>query len=383
MHIKTERLKLMNCTPFNIEEIIEKYGITHKYLGFHPLCRGHINDTYVLEFTAADGPVSLLLQRINVNVFKKPHELMENVVAVTTYLREKILELGGDPDRETLNVLHTKDGGYLHIDDNGNHWRLYNFIENAYSMDVAEDPKLFYELGFAFGRFQKMLDSFPIEKLHDTIPDFHNTKKRYEAFEQAVKDNLSGRLHTAEAEVEFARARKSDAAILVDAVEAGRLPLRVTHNDTKLNNVMFDNDTHKSLCVVDLDTVMPGLSLYDFGDSIRFGANTAAEDEKDVSKVSLSLPLYQEYVRGYLQEAGNILTPEEIEYLPVSAKIMTYECGMRFLTDYLNGDTYFKTKYPEHNLVRCRTQFALVADMERKLDEMKRITQEEYKNALA
>jgi len=372
----------MNSTPFNPAEIIEIYDIRHKYLGYHPLCSGHINDTYVLEFQTDEGSKhSLLLQRINTNVFKKPVELMQNIVAVTSFLREKIIEEGGDPERETLNVIRTKDGDFLFVDKAGHYWRLYNYIENAYSVDIPEDPKLFYELGKAFGKFQKMLDSFPIDTLHETIPDFHNTKKRYEAFEKAVEENLSGRLENALPEIEFVRARKADASVLVDMIAEGKLPLRVTHNDTKLNNVMFDSESHKSICVVDLDTVMPGLSLYDFGDSIRFGANTAAEDEKDVSKVSLSLPLYTEYVKGYLSEAGNILTPAEVEYLPFSAKLMTYECGMRFLTDFLNGDTYFKTKYPEHNLVRCRTQFALVADMERKMDEMQKITQEEYKKA--
>ena len=364
---------------FPLEEIIKNFNIDGEYIGYYLSNDGHINNTFVLEFDDGLGKIkSYLLQLINTNVFKNPDELMENIVGVTEYLRKIVVDNGGDPERECLNVYFTSDGKPYYRDADGNCWRCYNFITGAHSCQSIDDPETFANAARAFGKFQCLLADYPSETLHETIPNFHNTLSRFADFEKAVSDNIAGRADSVRDEIDFVLARRDDAGVLVKLLEKGKLPLRVTHNDTKLNNVMFDNETDEGICVIDLDTVMPGLSLYDFGDSIRFGANTAAEDEKDLSKVSLSLPLYREYTAGYLSTAGQSLTPTEVEYLPFSAKLMTFECGMRFLTDYLNGDTYFRIAYDDHNLDRCRTQLRLVEDMERKMEDMKAITQEIY-----
>ena len=364
---------------FPLEEIIKNFNIDGEYIGYYLSNDGHINNTFVLEFDDGLGKIkSYLLQLINTNVFKNPDELMENIVGVTEYLRKIVVDNGGDPERECLNVYFTSDGKPYYRDADGNCWRCYNFITGAHSCQSIDDPETFANAARAFGKFQCLLADYPSETLHETIPNFHNTLSRFADFEKAVSDNIAGRADSVRDEIDFVLARRDDAGVLVKLLEKGKLPLRVTHNDTKLNNVMFDNETDEGICVIDLDTVMPGLSLYDFGDSIRFGANTAAEDEKNLSKVSLSLPLYREYTAGYLSTAGQSLTPTEVEYLPFSAKLMTFECGMRFLTDYLNGDTYFRIAYDDHNLDRCRTQFRLVEDMERKMEDMKAITQEIY-----
>lgn len=363
-----------------IKTIIAKYPFNenYNYIGYYAIDSGHINDTFVIEFEDKLGVIhSYLLQKININVFKNPIQLMENILGVTDFLCKKVSQQGGDAERECLYIIKTKnDEPFIYCEEDG-YWRCYNYISDSYTIDSISSPEVFMSAAKAFGKFQNMLADYPIETLYDTIPNFHNTLSRYNDFLTAVDQNLSGRLDTCLPEVEFVKQRKDDAGVLVKLLEKGKLPLRVTHNDTKLNNVMFDKDTKESICIVDLDTVMPGLSLYDFGDSIRFGANTAAEDEKDISKVSLDLQLFEFYVRGYLSEAGTSLTEREINYLPFSAKLMTYECGMRFLTDYLNGDTYFRVHYPEHNLIRCRTQFALVADIEKKFDKMKAIVEAE------
>lgn len=363
--------------PSTIEEILCAYGFGGKMSDWGMIKSGHINRTYVINF---DNGEKRLLQRINTTVFTRPLELMENVMRVTDYLRVKIKEDGGDPSRETLQVFFTTDGKNYYIDSEGCYWRFFNYVDNAFSYDSIENDELFYRAGAAFGKFQSQLAEFPIETLFDTIPDFHHTYKRFLNLKAAAEKNAANRRSEVEEELKFAFEREADTKIIVDLIEKGEIPVRVTHNDTKLNNIMFDSETKTPVCIVDLDTVMPGSALYDFGDAIRFGANTAAEDEKDLSKVSVDLNLYEKYVKGYLSTAGKSLTEKEIEYLPFSAKLLTFECGMRFLTDYLDGDVYFGTAYPEHNLDRCHTQFKLVADMEQKFDEMKRITAEAYKN---
>lgn len=363
----------MTKPNFDIEEIREHYDFEGDYTGFYPIHNGHINNTYVLEFDNGGSLKSYLLQQINTNVFANPEKLMENVVGVTEHLHKIIVENGGNPDRETLNVIKTRDGKPFFISRDNRYWRCYNFITDAYTCQTIENPIVFYNSAVAFGNFQRLLADYPADSLHETIPNFHNTVSRYADLMAAVEKNAAGRLDSVKEEVQFAKEREKDTHVVVDLINEGKLPMRVTHNDTKLNNVMFDNQTDKGICVIDLDTVMPGSSLYDFGDSIRFGANHAAEDEKDLSLVYLDLNLFEQYCRGYLESAGESLTKTEIEYLPFSAKLMTFECGMRFLGDYLNGDTYFKIGYPEHNLDRCHTQFALVADIEKKFDEMKAI----------
>ncbi len=361
--------------PFDIEKISKLFSLKGDFTGYEKCSNGHINSTYMLIFEENGKVKKYVLQMINTVVFKDPHKLMSNIVRVTSHIRKKNEE-NNIPwaDRGTLTFIPCTDGKYYYTDENNNCWRVYEYIGDVYTCNSIDSAEVFENAGVAFGEFQNILADFDGASLYETIENFHNTVSRFSDFKKAVDDNLSGRLDTVKDEVEFALAREADTHILVDMIAEGKLPLRVTHNDTKLNNILFDNVSDKGICIIDLDTVMPGLSLYDFGDSIRFGANTAAEDEKDISKVSLSLELYEAYVKGYLSSAKNALTDLEKELLPFGAKIMTYECGIRFLMDYLNGDVYFHTEYPEHNLVRARTQFALVADMEKKMDEMLAIT---------
>lgn len=356
-----------------LKEIIEKFDLTGNIISIELYGSGHINDTYLVT-ARGEGERRYIFQRMNTDIFQDTKALMENVTGVTNYLADKIRERGGDPMRETLHVIPLKTGESFYFGDGGC-YRMYNFVEDAKSFDAVEKPEDFYESAVAFGNFQSLLSDYPADTLHETIPDFHNTGKRFETFLQAVQGNDRGRMMKAQTEISFVMNHEKDMTILTDMLSRGELPLRVTHNDTKLNNIMLDNTTHKAICVIDLDTVMPGLSLYDFGDSIRFGANTAAEDEEDASKASLDLNLYELYVKGYIEGCKGSLTDTELKMLPMGAKIMTLECGMRFLTDYLQGDVYFKVHKKDHNLIRCRTQFALVADMEKKWSEMEAIVE--------
>ena len=341
---------------------------------------GLINFTCVLTFTQEDGTEKkYVVQKINTNVFKNVEGLMSNISGVTEFLRHKIQENGGDPSRETLHFRSTENGKRYIIDEDGAAWRCYRHVGDVYTCNKIESEKTFYNAGKAFGAFQESLADYPADELFETIPNFHNTYSRFLDFKKAVEEDKVGRRASVQKEIQFVSDREQDTHVVLDLIEKGDIPIRVTHNDTKLNNILFDEATDEGICVIDLDTIMPGSALYDFGDSIRFGANTASEDEKDLSKVSLSLPLYKAYVEGYLSAAKGSLTPAEIENLPFSGKLMTFECGMRFLTDYLNGDTYFRTTYPEHNLVRCHTQFKLVYDMEQKMAEMQKITMEAAK----
>lgn len=361
--------------PFNLEKLCRLFDIKGEFVDYVVNTDGLINSTFVLTFNENGNIKKYTLQKVCTDIFKDPDGLMNNIVGVTKHIRKKNEEVNSPyANRCTLTFLPTIEGKYYYLDEGNACWRIYEFVDDVYTCNSIENENDFYNAGVAFGEFQNILADYDSASLVETIPNFHNTVSRFADFKKAVDDNLSGRLSNAEKEVEFALAREKDAHVLVDLINEGKLPLRVTHNDTKLNNILFDNKTNKGICIIDLDTVMPGLSLYDFGDSIRFGANTAAEDEKDVSKVSLSLELYEAYVKGYLSSAKHALTDLEKELLPFGAKIMTFECGIRFLMDYLNGDTYFHTDYDEHNLVRCRTQFALVADMEKKMNEMLEIT---------
>lgn len=329
---------------------------------------GHINDTFRL---VCGRPY--ILQRMNRQVFKDPQVLMKNIEGVTAFLRQEILKQGGDPDRETLNLVRTGEGGAYYVDSRGDYWRVYLFIEDATCYDQVEKSEDFYQSGKAFGNFQRLLAGYPAKELNETIPNFHNTPVRFQHFKRAVEQDVCGRRASVEAEIRFVTDRGKDIGLAQAMLEDGRLPLRVTHNDTKLNNIMIDNRTGQALCIIDLDTVMPGLSIFDFGDSIRFGANTAQEDERNLSKVSLSLPLFEIYSKGFLEGCAGSLTPAEVDMLPQGARLMTLECGMRFLADYLEGDIYFKTSRESHNLDRARTQFGLAADMEAKWDAMNNI----------
>ena len=354
----------------SIENIVAAFEVEGKVSEYVPFGNGHINDTRLVTM---DNGVQYVLQRINKNVFKRPDLLMENYVGVTKFIRKKIEAMGGDPLREVLNAIYTKDGKPYTIDEEGQYWRLLVYVTDSIGYDKVERPEQFYDSAVSFGDFQYMLRDYPAETLHETIVNFHNTPDRYRQLMEAIENNAAGRLAEVTAEVEFAKARREFAATLENAHKEGRLPLRVTHNDTKLNNILFDINTGKTLCVVDLDTIMPGYSVNDFGDSIRFGATTALEDETDLSKVNFDISLYELYVKGFIEGAKGGLTEGELEMLPIGAIMMTFECGMRFLADYLNGDTYFRVHRPSHNLDRCRNQFKLVADMEARLDEMRAI----------
>ena len=335
---------------------------------------GHINDTFAVW--AADRSKRWILQRINTDTFTDPAGLMENVTGVTAYLRRQIIERGGDPDRETLNVIPTLDGKPYYTDTEGGAWRAYIFVEGTVCLQKVENERDFYTAAETFGNFQNQLAGYPAATLHETIARFHDTPNRYANFEKALAADVMGRAKDVGPEIAFIRAREADCRVLVDQLAAGVLPLRVTHNDTKLNNVLIDQETGKGICVIDLDTVMPGLSAYDFGDSIRFGANDCAEDEPDQSKVHFSLHLYKVFAEGYLAAASSAMTEAERRSLPWGAKLMTLECGIRFLTDYLEGDHYFKISRPDQNLDRARTQFTLVQGMEREFDAMTQLALE-------
>ncbi len=362
-------------TPFDKEFIADSFNLAGKYIGYKVKNDGHINSTYVIEFEDDNCcPKKYTLQKINTHVFKDPDNLMSNIVGVTSHIKKKLNMNGKSTERNTLTFLPAKDGRYYAEDKNGSCWRCYNYIDNVYTCNIIDSAEVFYNAGKSFGNFQNLLSDYPIDGLFETIPKFHDTYSRFNDFLNSVKKDASGRASTAKDEIRFVLDREADTKVLLAELENHELPIRVTHNDTKLNNILFDNDTNEGVCIIDLDTVMPGLSLYDFGDSIRFGANTASEDEKDLSKVSLSLELYEAYTKGYLSAAKQSLSEKEMFYLPFSAKLMTLECGMRFLADYLDGDIYFKTDYPEHNLVRCMDQFKLVADIENKYEQMQEIT---------
>lgn len=357
-----------------IDEAIEAFGIKGRLLSKQPYGNGHINDTFLLTYLLPEGERKrYILQRMNHSIFKKPEELMENVAGVTEYLRQVIVKQGGNPDRETLNVIKTRNGKNYYTDSMGNFWRMFLFIEQTICLEQVKSPEDFYDSAVAFGNFQRMLAEYPAQTLHETIPDFHNTVVRFQNLKKAIKEDRMGRVDLAQKEIAFALEREKDTSVLTDLLREGKLPLRVTHNDTKLNNILFDAETKKALCIIDLDTVMPGLSHYDFGDSIRFGASTGAEDERDLDKVELDLSLFEAFAKGYLEGCSGSLTDKEIEMLPMGAKLMTYECGIRFLTDYLEGDVYFKVHREGHNLDRTRTQFKLVADMEKKWTKMSAI----------
>lgn len=350
-------------------EVLRGFRLGSEPVSCEPYGCGHINVTYLA--VAANGR-RYILQRINHHTFRDIAGLMSNITAVTDFLRTKTK----DP-RSVLTLVKTHDGAsFLHTQ--GAYWRAYDFVEDTVCLQQPETDEDFYQSAIGFGTFQQMLADFPAKKLHETIPNFHNTPDRYRVFLEALTRDPLCRAALVQSEIEFALARQSEMGELQRALSSGEIPLRVTHNDTKLNNVLLDAKTRKACCVIDLDTVMPGASVYDFGDSIRFGAATAAEDEKDASKMEISLERFRVFTRGYTRSCPN-LTKSEIAYLAIGAKTMTMECGVRFLTDYLDGDRYFATHRAGQNLDRARTQFKLVADMEKKWDAMQKIVKEEAK----
>ena len=332
---------------------------------------GHINDTYCIWVDQAGQRIRYILQRVNHNVFKQPIPLMENVKRVTDHALKRLKEEQcPEAYRRTLTLVPSVDGKPYALDSDGNCWRVYPFIERARTYDQIETTKQCQEAARAFGEFQKLTADLPGEPLFETIPNFHNTTSRLTALKEAIQSDPLGRVKEVQKEIDWYLSRESDCHLVVDYLKSGELPLRCTHNDTKLNNVMLDDVTGEGICVIDLDTVMPGLSAYDFGDSIRTGANDCAEDEPDQSKVHFDLHLYEVFAKGYLSTAGASMSPAEKKSLAWGAKLMTLECGIRFLTDYLEGDHYFHTARPGHNLDRARTQFTLVRQMEEVFGQM-------------
>jgi Ser/Thr protein kinase RdoA (MazF antagonist) len=354
-----------------IQHIIRQFKTSGRISRFSPYGTGHINDTYLVE-TESGGDKIYLLQRVNHLVFKNVPEVMENIQRVTTHIRKKLLEIpGSDPDRETLTLIETSEGKPCYRDDGGNYFRMYLFIKEHNSYDIVQNKHQAYEVGRMFGRFLDFMSDLPGEPLHETIKDFHNIEYRLHQFFESLSTDAMGRAGKIKSEIEFVEKRMDEMKILLELSRKGEIPVRVTHNDTKINNVLLDKND-KGLCIIDLDTVMPGLAHYDFGDAMRTSTNTGAEDEANLDNVEMNIDFYEAITRGFLKEMKS-LTDTEIEYLPLAAKLFPYEQGVRFLTDYLDGDIYYKIKHKEHNLQRTRAQFKLLTSMERQYGEMMEI----------
>ncbi len=336
---------------------------------------GHINHTFLVELKNGER---FILQKINKHVFKCPEKVMDNIRNITSFLSEKISREGGNPERKTLTIIQAKNGNDYVLDEENEYWRVYRFVPDAICYEKAENPELFYKVGKAFGNFQKLLIDFPGESLYEVIKDFHNTQKRYEKFLEVLQTDIRSRAKEVSQEIEFILKRKEYANFFVEKINAGSLPIRVTHNDTKINNIMMDKVTGEGGCVIDLDTVMPGLLAYDFGDAIRSGANKSQESEQNLNKVGIDLEMYEAFTKGFLESLEGELTELEVECLSMGAKVMTYEQAIRYLTDYLEGDIYFKTHYEGQNLMRCRNQLRLLEDIERNWEQMCQIV-EKYK----
>lgn len=353
-----------------MREIVQQFDIDGDYFYCEPFGEGHINDTYaVYTKNASKPPKRYILQRINNNVFKNPPNVMDNIEKVTSHIENRLIDAGKDPKRRVLKIVKTKNKNFFYRSSDLKYYRVYNFIENAISYQSAS-RSLLKSAGNAFGDFFNLLSDFDPKSLHVTITNFHNTKIRFDQLKEAIALNPKDRLKCVPKEIEFVFKREKELSFILDRINDGTIPLRVSHNDTKLNNVLIDRKTKKGLCVIDLDTVMAGSVLYDFGDGIRFGANNALEDESDLNKVFLREDLFAGYAYGFLEKLKDTITPSEIELMPTGAKLMTLECGIRFLTDYILGDVYFKTRFKEHNLIRCRNQFKLVEDIEAKHDKL-------------
>ena len=352
------------------EEIIRFFQLEGKLLELAPCGSGHINDTFASSFRVNGKTVRYIHQWINHHVFKDPVRVMENIERVTQYIRQRVIDHGGDPAREGLTLVPTSDGRSFYQTPQGDFWRTYAFIDGARTYDTAENIHYVYSASKAFGKFQRLLANLPGGRLHETIPDFHHTRKRYNTFVHILETDPVCRARGVKQEIDFILRREDETSVVVDLLESGQIPERVTHNDTKLNNVMIDDRTGEGICVIDLDTVMPGSVLYDFGDSVRIGASTAAEDEPDLSRVGFDLARFEALTQGYLETARDFLNPVEIEHLAFSARLITLEQAIRFLGDYLHGDVYYKIHHPNHNLDRARTQLKMIAEMERQEEAM-------------
>lgn len=357
----------------SVKDIFGKFALVGELESCERIGDGHINDTFLVTVKAADTSEKYVLQRINKNVFQDTECLMNNIVSVSEYMLSEIALMGGDTKREALSVVKLNNGKSYYTDTEGYAWRLFNYVSDSRSYTIASSPSEIYKAASAFGNFQFMLQKFAVDKLCETVADFHNTPKRFSALVEAAQRNELLRLSEVMEDYEFVLEQKKFCNILEELKREGKIPLRVTHNDTKLNNVLFDKNTDNPICVVDLDTVMPGLSVNDFGDLVRSVASGADEDERDLSKVNFSMDIFESCLLGFLQGTRGALTEMEIEMLPVGAMMMTLECGIRFLTDYLSGDVYFKTNREKQNLDRARTHFKMFSDMKDKYEQMCKI----------
>ena len=360
-------------THKEISDIINRFIVYGDFLVAVPFGSGHVNDTYQLTFDQGGVRIHYTLQRINKNVFTQPDKVMENVDRVTAHILKKIREKHMETRKRTLRLLRTADNKPFVFDNKGDCWRAYVFVEHARAYEVLETPEQAYYVAQGFGEFQQQLLDLPGGRLHETIPDFHDTPKRIDALKNAIKRDPLGRVAKVKREIDFVLSRQDDAALLLNLHKEGAIPERVTHNDTKANNILIDDLSGSAMCVLDLDTVMPGLSLYDFGDMVRSGTNPADEDEINLDKVFMRFDMYEALVKGYIAGTGNLLTQAEKESLPMAGKIITMEIGTRFLTDYILGDKYFKIQRPDHNLDRARTQFKMVSSIESQLDKMREV----------
>ena len=358
----------------DLRAISRQFNLLGDYCGGELVGSGHIHDTYAISCNQGGTTVRYILQRINQNVFRQPVPLMENVERITSHIRAKLeTHESNDLSRRTLILVSSRQGKSFYFDEDGSYWRVYVYIENALTRDVAQTPAEAAEAAEAFGGFQKMMCDLPGPRLFETIPNFHNTPARHAALVKAVDEDAMNRAALARPEIEYAMRQQTITRVLLDLCARGEIPERVTHNDTKINNVMMDAESGKGICVIDLDTAMPGLALYDFGDMVRTTTSPADEDERDLSKVQIRMPMFEALARGYLKAAGDFLTSAEKQYLPFSGRLITFEIGMRFLTDFLQGDTYFKIHRENHNLERCPAQFRLAESIREHEDEMARL----------
>lgn len=357
----------------DFKKLLSNFDINGEFISCEPYGSGLINRTYVAVYSVNGKRKRFIVQRINTNLFKNVDGLMNNIKLVTEFNRNEIIKRGGDPDRESLTLVYTKNGAAYYRTEEGDCYRVYVFIEDAKGYDIVEKPEHFYQSAVAFGKFAQLLDRFDSTQLFEVLPDFHNTVKRFDNLKKSLAADKFNRAADVKAEIDFALKHENIVGSIVNLLESGKMPSRVTHNDTKLNNVLIDTRTDKAVCVIDLDTMMPGSICYDFGDSIRFGCNPCLEDTPETEKVIFSTPLFEEYARGYLSVFGDAITEIEKKNLTMGAILMTYECGIRFLTDYLDGDVYFRLSRERQNIDRTRTQFKLVADMESQYDKLNSI----------
>ncbi len=362
----------------DLRKVVENFCVQGRVISIETINKGYINCTYKVETLSEHNNIhKYILQRINTNVFEDVDALMLNFQLTTEHLANN-LEMPGRHGRGTVQMLRTTKDGKLYLEDDSGFWRLLTYFDNVYSLDIPDSPEVFYYAGVSFGRFLKAMSTVNVEEIKEVIPKFHDTKRRYLDLEDAIACDPQNRVAEVAKEIAFIRAHTELFGMITEALDSGKIPRRICHNDTNLNNILFDEITHLPVAIIDMDTVMLSSPLYDFGDSMRIGTNTAKDDEKDLSKVSCNLELFEMYARGYLEACGDILTKEELELLPYAPLIITSEDGIRFLMDHINGDTYYRIDYSGQNLDRSRTQLKLLEDMEQKMPEIKKILQSIY-----